>query len=295
MMRIPLGFHLPGDKVGCVSEQKKSILRGDSDLGSEDVGFLPFLAREKPILNSLALLEILTLLECHKNFQGAIEQLKGSILADIEVVDISLVAPAEMHLNDGVWISWFSTSLGVEPDQGASLTIDAQHAIRDLAKTGLVARTTTSGYVVLEDSTSAQGDHGEKYEIICIPLFYNLEAKAALLIVCERSKQLYELELALISGAQAIFSYFFFNFRDDTKQSFSTSKFNVVTHDEYGFSPVQADIARELLSDKSDLQITSTLNISTSELKKQLAEMGASLLVKTREEIIDELIALRFS
>ena len=268
MMRIPLGFYLPSDKVGCVSEQKKSILRGDSALGSEDVGFLPFLAREKPILNSLALLEILTLLECHKNFQGAIEQL---------------------------WMSWFSTSLGVEPDQGASLTIDAQHAIRDLAKTGVVARTTTSGYVVLEDSTSAQGDHGEKYEIICIPLFYNLEAKAALLIVCERSKQLYELELALISGAQAIFSYFFFNFRDDTKQSFPTSKFNVVTQDEYGFSPVQADIARELLSDKSDLQITSTLNISTSELKKQLAEMGASLLVKTREEIIDELIALRFS
>jgi len=278
-----------------VAEQKTRNVRGDSDPGSEDVGFLPFLAREKPILNSLALLEILTLLEYHNNFQGAMEQLKASILQDIEVVDIFLVAPAEMHLNDGVWTGWFTTSSGVQPGHGALLTLNAQHAIREIVKRGLVARTTTSGYVVLEDSSGDQGDHGEKYEIICIPLFHNLEAKAALLVVCERTERLYELDLALISGAQAIFSYFFFNYRNDTKQSLSTSKVKVAAQDQYGFSPIQADIARELLSDKSDLQIMRTLDISISELSNQISEMGRSLLVNSREEIIDELIALRFS
>jgi hypothetical protein len=278
-----------------VSNQEKSFERGDSDLGSEDVGFLPFLAREKPILNSLALLEILTLLEGHNNFQGAIEQVKASILQDIEVVDISLVAPAELHLDDGVWTCWFSTSSGVEPDHRDLLSIGNQHAIRDIAKRGLVARTTTSGYLVLEDSSGDYSDHGEKYELICIPLFFNLEAKAALLVVCERTEQLYELELALVSGVQAIFSYFFFNYRNDTKRSLSTSKLNGATQDQYGFSSIQADIARELLSNKSDLQILNTLNISISELNNHLAAIGTTLLVKTREEVIDELIALRFS
>jgi len=262
----------------------------------EDVGlgFLPFLSKEKPLVNSVGLLEILSILEAEMDVKGAIDGLQSSIFGDLAVENIALVAPPNSDLYEGDWVVWHQSKSDSQAQGGMSLQLDANHPLRDLAKHGLVVRSTTSGNMANNDPSEYSGNHGEKLELICIPLFYNLEARAALLIVCERTKALYDLEPTLLSGVQAIFSHFFFKFRPDTqRQAFLTEK-HENGYSDYGFSEIEERIARAFLANKTDRQIIRDLTISYEELHQQSKKMAEKLSVQSRDEIIEELIALRF-
>ena len=258
------------------------------------LGFLPFLSKEKPLINSVGLLEILSIIEEEVGVKGAIDALRSSIFGDLAVEYIALIAPANSHLYEGDWVVWHQSKSDLQAQGGVSLQIDANHALRDLAKRGLVARSTTSGYTVNNDPSEYSGNHGEKLELICIPLFYNLEAQGALMIVCQRTKELYDLDPALLSGVQAIFSHFFFKFRPDTqRQAFLTEK-HENDYSEYGFTEIEERIARAFLANKTDLQIIQKLTISQEEFNQKCKIMAEKLSVQSRAEIIEELIALRF-
>jgi DNA-binding CsgD family transcriptional regulator len=262
----------------------------------EDIGlgFLPFLSKEKPLINSVGLLEILSVIESEADVKGAIDALQSSIFGDLAVENIALVAPANSHLYEGDWVVWHQSKSDSQAQGGVSLELDAKHALRGLAKRGLVVRSTTSGHIVNNDPSEYSGNHGEKLELICIPLFYNLEAQGALMIVCQRTKELYDLDPALLSGVQAIFSHFFFKFRPDTQRQVLLTEKYENDYSEYGFTEIEERIARAFLADKTDLQITRKLTISQEELNQKCKIMAGKLSVQSRDEIIEELIALRF-
>ena len=114
------------------------------------------------------------------------------------------------------------------------------------------------------------------------------------MIVCQRTKELYDLDPALLSGVQAIFSHFFFKFRPDTQRRVLLTEKYENDYSEYGFTEIEERIARAFLADKTDLQITRKLTISQEELNQKCKIMAEKLSVLSRDEIIEELIALRF-
>jgi len=260
---------------------------------SERPGFLPFAVQDIPFVDAINLMEILSAVCEEEDFKRALKLLVLSTFERHHAISALLITP-ETDLKSKKWQVTHQYNLRSNEFEEMPFSLNSNHKIVKLIERARVTRAYSNGQENTNDSIDSGTGNlsskiGEDHGIICIPLIKNLEVLAGLVIVSEKQVEISGSDHSLLSGLQAIFSFFYFKQRQEAASNFGIGEFysgnKVLTR----LSKEQKMIARLMLQGQNDETIVDKLNLDREEFQEYYDGIAAFLFAQTREEIIHEL------
>ena len=259
---------------------------------SDSLGFLPFVDRDIPFVDSINLMEILDAVCEEEDFTRALTLLVLSTFERHHAISALLIAP-ESDAKTTKWKVTHQHNLRSNDPENTHFSLNSNHKIVKLIEQARVTRAYSNGKekaneLIISDESNLNPDIQEDHGIICIPLIQNLEVRAGLIIVLEKQIEISGSDCSLLAGLQAIFSFFYFRQRGEFISNFGISEFSSGSKVLTRLSKEQKMIARLMLQGQSDESICAELHLDKEEFREYYDGISVFLFAQTREEVIQE-------